>query len=103
MALKPICFASPCESPSTSSQSAGNRITTCVPRRSGPYCPCFDLGFVDMRKLVLFLLGAEPQRVHQFERVAQRKAALPNWTLLLTRPYCVVERFRFASAPDFWL
>src|ERR1700726_659320 len=26
MALKPICFASPCESPSTSSQSAGNRI-----------------------------------------------------------------------------
>jgi integrase len=26
MALKPICFASPCESPSTSSQSAGNRM-----------------------------------------------------------------------------
>src|SRR3981189_2556834 len=26
MALKPICFASLCESPSTSSQSAGNRI-----------------------------------------------------------------------------
>src|ERR1700736_2277919 len=28
MALKPICFASPCESPSTSSQSAGNRNQT---------------------------------------------------------------------------
>src|ERR1700730_2926783 len=24
-----------------------------------------------------------------------------RWTLLLTRPYCVVERFRLASAPDF--
>jgi hypothetical protein len=24
-----------------------------------------------------------------------------SWTLLLTRPYCVVERFRLASAPDF--
>jgi hypothetical protein len=26
---------------------------------------------------------------------------LHNWTLLLTRPYCVVERFQLASAPDF--
>jgi hypothetical protein len=26
---------------------------------------------------------------------------LGRWTLLLTRPYCVVERFRLASAPDF--
>ena len=24
-----------------------------------------------------------------------------SWTLLLTRPYCVVERFQLASAPDF--
>jgi hypothetical protein len=24
-----------------------------------------------------------------------------SWMLLLTRPYCVVERLRLASAPDF--
>jgi uncharacterized protein YjbJ (UPF0337 family) len=26
--------------------------------------------------------------------------ALPSWTLLLTRPYCVVERFRLGSAQE---
>ena len=29
-----------------------------------------------------------------------RVILLESWTLLITRPYCVVERVRLASAPD---
>jgi hypothetical protein len=36
----------------------------------------FLLGFVDMRQLVLLVLGAEAQTIHQFERVAQRLPTL---------------------------
>jgi hypothetical protein len=31
----------------------------------------FDLGFVEMGKLVLFLLRTEAQAVHKFESIAQ--------------------------------
>jgi hypothetical protein len=30
-----------------------------------------------------------------------RRCGAVTWTLLLTRPYCVVERFQLASTPDF--
>jgi phage tail sheath protein FI len=32
---------------------------------------------------------------------AGKPELVTSWTLLLTRPYCVVERFRLASARDF--
>ena len=51
----------------------------------------FDLGLVEMGKLVLLLLRAEAQLVHQFERVAQRIAALK--LVLISPKISPVEKF----------
>jgi hypothetical protein len=45
--------------------------------------------------------GLRGEMVSSQERLEFEGDVISGWTLLLTRPYCVVERVRLASAPDF--
>jgi hypothetical protein len=53
----------------------------------------------ELRTMGFRKLSARPRHHARDEEAAA--ALKKSWTLLLTRPYCVVERFRLAYAPDF--